>query len=65
MEKNESLILELDRVRQLCHTILDRIRDLERLGDSLRVRMEDIDKIPGMQKDIDSLEVKVRKLEGK
>ena len=65
MEKTESLICEVDRLSQLCHTLLDRIRDLERLTDSVKVRMEDIDRIPRMQTEIDTLRVKLAKLEPK
>ena len=62
MDKVEDLTQEVGKIKRLCATLLDRIHDLEQLADSLRVRMADIDRIPKMQKEIDMLEVKIKKL---
>ena len=65
MDKVEDLTQEVGQMKRLCVTLMDRIRDLEQLADSLRVRMADIDQIPKMQKELDTLEVKIKKLSEK
>ncbi len=62
MEELQKLRMEIEEIRQLSRLQRKRLDDMERIVDSLKVRLALIDSIPKMQFEIDTVKAKIRTL---
>ena len=60
-EYSPKLRVEIEEIRQLLRLHGKKLNDMERIVDSLKLRLDLIDKIPSMEYEIDLLKLKMSK----